>query len=471
MSILIGREKELSSLKNHYLSDKSEFLAIFGRRRVGKTYLIRSAFHGNFLLQLTGSSGASLSEQLFLYSKAVQEQHPNSKYNLPESWIEAFQILKSIILKSRQTKKVIFIDELPWFDTPNSKFISALEHFWNSWASSRNDIMLIVCGSAASWMINQLINNKGGLHNRITLKMKIEPFTLAECAKYNEYRKLGYNHYQLIQLYMILGGIPYYWDALIKGIGVNQNIDHICFAKNGLLRSEFSNLLKSLFDSSERHQEIIIQLAKKNKGLSREEIITGAKMSNGGSVTRLLQELEECGFIKKYIPFGKKSRNSLYQLSDFYSLFYNKFIEPQVTVTNNYWTTMIDSPKYRAWSGYAFEQVCLAHLNKIHSALGIEGVQTQCSTWRSSNSSPGAQIDLIIDRRDQIIHLCEMKFSINPYCIDKKYDANLRNKIGVFKEETKTKKAIFLTMITTFGLQNNQYSSNVQNDLTMKSLF
>ena len=405
------------------------------------------------------------------FNMAVGEQYPRYAHEDSDTWMEAFQQIRRIVERSKQKKKIIFIDELPWFDTPHSGFIPALEHFWNSWASGRNDILLIVCGSAASWMINKLINNKGGLHNRVTQKIKIEPFTLHECQAFMRYKKVNLDAYQLVQLYMVLGGIPFYWDAVEKGLSAPQNINKLCFKSNGLLTGEFNNLYKSLFSKAERHQAIVYALAKKNKGLTREEISIESKISNGGGLTRLLEELEESGFIKKYIPFGKESRNSLYQLCDFFSLFWLKFMRAQKSFDKNHWIKLIDSPKHRAWSGYSFEQVCLAHVPQIKKALGIGGIETSVSSWKSTNVPNGAQIDLVIDRRDGIINIFEMKFSISPFVIHKKYDAELRNKTGVFKAETGTQKSIMLCTLTTFGLQNNAYSGHVENDLRMDILF
>jgi AAA+ ATPase superfamily predicted ATPase len=466
-----GRKAEIELLESKWQSQTSEFVAIYGRRRVGKTYLVRSLFKERFTLHLTGLSNGNLKEQLQNFHTALQEQYPRFRAEQPTGWIEAFQQIKNIIIKSKQKKKVIFIDELPWFDTPNSGFIRALENFWNSWVITREDILLVVCGSAASWMLNKLINNKGGLHNRITQKIKMEPFSLKECEAFLSARKITLDRYQIIQLYMTLGGIPFYWNGVEKGLSAAQNIQKICFQKNGLLIGEFSNLFKSLFNRAERHESIVSVLAKKSKGLTREEILKATGFSNAGSFTRLMHELEESGFIRKYVPFGKKSRNSLYQLSDFFSLFHLKFMQTGETNDENYWIKATGSPKYKAWSGYAFEQVCLAHITEIKHALGISGIETQASSWKSGMSGNGAQIDLVIDRKDGIINLCEMKFSISPFIIDKKYDAILRNKVGVFKTETATRKSIFITLITTFGLQTNAYSGNVQNDFMMDILF
>lgn len=469
--MIIGREKEIEILKKRFASAKSEFVALYGRRRIGKTFLVRNVFEGRITFGFTGTANITLQEQLAKFNDAIQEQYPQPDRKKAESWMEALKQIKQIVEKSKQKRKVIFIDELPWLDTTHSGFIPAFENFWNSWASARKDILLIVCGSAASWMINTLINNKGGLHNRVTQKIRITPFTLNECREFLKSKKITMDYYQLIQLYMVIGGIPFYWDEVEKGLSASQNIDKLCFQSNGVLTEEFKNLFKSLFTKAERHEAVIATLAKKSKGLTRDEISSESKLANGGGLTRILDELEESGFIRRYMPFGKKAKNSLYQLSDFFSLFYLKWMEGQKFLHKDHWLSMIENPKYRAWSGYAFEQVCLAHIAQIRMALGIERIGTESSSWKSTKSKNGAQIDLLIDRRDGVINLCEMKFSVGEFIIDKKYDGELRNKMVAFKNETQTKKSIFLTMITTFGLQQNAYSGNVQNDLKMDVLF
>ncbi len=359
-----------------------------------------------------------------------------------------------------------------WFDNPKSDFIQSLEHFWNSWAASQDDIILIVCGSAASWMINTLINHKGGLHNRVTEKIQVEPFKLKEAEKLLRLTNPAIDRYQILQLYMVMGGIPFYLEAVKSDQSAAQNIDRICFAKDGLLRTEFENLYRALFRNADRHIAIVRAIATKSMGLTRTEILEYTQLPDSGASSKLLDELEKSGFIIRYSPFKKLTRESLYQLVDFYTLFYLKFIEKSNPVDENTWINMIDNPSQRAWSGYAFEQICLYHVQQIKQALGIAGILTQTSAWRSKQKQEGAQIDLVIDRRDHVINLCEMKFSITPYTITKAYADQLMHKISVFREETKTSKALHLTMITSKGLQRNNWSETiVQNDLTMDVLF
>jgi len=472
MATITGRKKELEILERVKASEKSEFVAIYGRRRVGKTFLIREAFQQDFAFYLTGVAHTSLSQNLYNFHRALQKYYPEGATSVPENWFIAFGQLEEALSKSKKEKKIIFLDELPWLDTAQSGFIQALDYFWNSYASARKDIILIVCGSAASWMINTLIHNKGGLHNRITYRIRLEPFTLNECEEFFQNRRGVFSRYQLIQLYMVMGGVPFYLDYIDVGMSASQNINKLCFQRDGMLVDEFMDLYTSLFNKAEKHLTIIEALSKKTRGLTRIEIINTTQLPNGGSTTRILKELEESGFIRKYLSFGKKEKNSLYQLSDFYSLFYIKFIRGNRTLNENYWINGLDTPQQRAWSGYAFEQVCMAHLSQIKQALGISGVQTNSSSWINTGEGKKKQIDLVIDRKDDVINICEMKFSINSFIIDKKYHEELLDKIETFKTATQTTKSIFLTMITTFGITRNTYSNSiVQNNLTMDDLF
>jgi uncharacterized protein len=474
MAKIIGRKDEITLLQQVKQANRSAFVAVYGRRRVGKTYLIRSFFEEKFTFQLTGIANVETEQQLTNFHAALIRNFPEFEDNpVAKDWFQAFQQLINAIESLQDSeKKVLFIDELPWLDTPNSMFISALEHFWNSWASTRSDIILVVCGSAASWMINELINNTGGLYNRVTHPIQIEPFTLAECEAFFQANSLGYDRYQLIQLYMVFGGIPFYLDFIDIRKSATQNINDLCFSPKGRLRNEFQKLYASLFKKADKHIAIIEALAQKTKGLERDELLKTAKLSNGGTTTAILRELEESSFIRKYNTFGKSKNNAIYQLTDFYSLFYLKFIKKTSVFDDDFWINGIDTPEIRAWSGYAFEQVCMFHTSQIKRALGIAHVQTQTSAWSGKDEQNKVQIDLIIDRRDQVINLCEIKFSINPFTIEKDYADNLRKKMGVFRDATKISKALWLTFITTHGLTQNSYSQSlVHQSLTMDCLF
>ncbi len=469
MENIAGRKEEITLLQSLKLAGKSAFVAVYGRRRVGKTFLIRTVFENQFCFQVTGLANIGLRPQLANFYAAMVKQFPEmAQKTAPKNWFETFLQLGDCLEKAPHPQKIVFLDELPWFDTSQSGFISALEHFWNSFASARKDILLIACGSAASWMVNNLINNHGGLHNRVTHRIRLHPFSLAECEDFFRMKSIPFDRYQLVQLYMVMGGIPFYLEQVAGGLSVAQNIDRLCFGEDGVLRKEFDNLYPSLYKNPEKHLLLIEALAKKAKGMTRNELLAAAALPDGGNTSRLLRELEESHFIRRYVAFGKKQNEGIYQLCDFYSLFYLRFIKGSGPGDENTWTNSLDNPAVRAWSGYAFEQVCLTHIAAIKQALGIQGVHTQTSAWIGK----GVQIDLVIDRRDQVVNLCEMKFSLNTFTIDKRYDVELRNKIAAFREQTGTKKALFLTMVTTFGLTPNEYSGSVvQNSLTMEVLF
>ncbi len=469
---LVGRSEELKLLYEVKTSRQPEFVAIYGRRRVGKTFLVRNAFAGQFTFQMTGVANVSTKEQLMNFWAAFNLQSPSQLESPPENWLQAFVHLRHLIEQNDASPKIIFIDELPWFDTARSGFVSALEHFWNSFGSAQPNLKLVVCGSAASWMITKLIHNHGGLHNRVTRRVHLQPFTLGETESYFQTKNIPLDRYQILQLYFVMGGIPFYLTAVEKGLSAFQIIDRLCFSENGLLRTEYYPLYHSLFQNAEGHLAIVETLSKKAMGLTREEIIAASGLPNGGSTTRVLNELEVSGFIKKYQPFNRKFRNSLYQLTDPYSLFYNKFIKNSRATGEGTWLNLIDSSTWRVWSGYAFEYVCLRHIQNIKKALGISGIYTETSSWRSSSSENGAQIDLLIDRKDNVITVCEIKYSTGSFEINKAYAANLRNKLYAFKTESKTRKSVFLAMITTFGLKQNMHSLGiVQNEVTMDALF
>lgn len=470
---IIGRKEEIQKLERITQSKKSEFLAVYGRRRVGKTFLIREYFNYTFDFQISGLANATTEQQLFNFDTALRKQSNIFIEEASANWLIAFQnLIDYLDTKSTKDKIVVFFDELSWFDTPSSHFIMGLEHFWNSWATNRKDVLLIVCGSAASWMVNILINDSGGLHNRITQKMKVEPFTLQETEEMLVSKNCVLERYQITRLYMILGGIPYYLDAIQPHLSVPQNIQELLFDKAGLLKNEFFNLYRSLFKKYEIYEKVVEVLSTKTEGLSRIEIIKQSGLSSGGTLTKVLADLEESGFICSYTSLDNKQKNLLYRLSDYYTFFYFRFIKNGKYQGKNSWLNLIDNPVQRTWQGFAFEQICLDHVWQIKKALGISGVQSSNVTWIGGTKEKSAQIDLLIDRRDQVINLCECKFSLDTFSINKEYSEKLRSKISTFKRVTKTKKSVFLTMITTYGVEKNKYANLlVQNEVILDDLF
>ena len=469
MMELIGRYEEQMALQQYVDSEKPEFVVVYGRRRVGKTYLIKEFFNQSFGFYHTGLANAKKGEQLANFNVTLNH-YGKMPYPQAKSWMDSLRQLIHLLEHSRKKgKKIIFIDELSWLDTPRSGFITALEYFWNSWASSRPDILLIVCGSATSWMVDKLLKNRGGLHNRVTRRMQISPFTLRECEEFFRYKNMVMDKRSMVESYMIFGGIPFYMDMMEKKYSLAQNVDKLCFSRNGALRDEFSILYASLFRHAENHVKVVMALGRKAKGMIRDEIIASTRLQGGG-LTNILEELEQCGFVRKYQSFEKKNKYPVYQLVDFFTLFHIHFIESK-TNYGHFWTTMSDNARHRAWTGYAFELVCLMHEEQIKQKLGISGVMTHSASWRSLTSSPGAQIDLLIDRNDSVINICEMKYAKGEFSIDKKYAELLRNKREVFVRETKTRKAVHLTMVTTHGVKRNDYHSVIQSEVKMEDLF
>jgi AAA+ ATPase superfamily predicted ATPase len=468
---VLGRNNEQLIIKQLVDSEKSDFLVLWGRRRVGKTYLIREYFNNDFSFYISGIQNSTKKEQLANFASALTF-YGKMPYTPAKSWLDAFRQLIHLLENSKKRgKKVIFIDEMPWFDTGRSGFLRGLAFFWNTWASARKDILLIGCGSATSWIIKKLLNNRGGLHNRITRRMHLAPFTLGECEAFFKHKKIDFDRKSIVDAYMVFGGIPYYLEMVERGLSVAQNIDNLFYKNDAPLKNEFSFLYASLFKNYENHLKIIEALSSKTKGLTREEIIAASGISNGGGLTTMLEELEQCDFIRSYNSFGKKNKSTLYQLSDFYSLFYYNFVKNNKLKDEHFWTNFIDNAARRAWSGYAFEQVCLAHLPQIRQKLGIAGVLTNTSSWRSNSKENGAQIDLVIERNDRVINLCEMKYAGEEFVIDKKTDENLRNKRAAFRSETKTTKTLHITMITTYGVAHNAWWNNIQSEVRMDDLF
>ena len=471
---LIGRKEELETLDAAFNSYKSEFVILYGRRRVGKTFLINQKFGNAYTFRITGLAKATLTQQLTNFQTTFNAtadarlilQEP------PQNWFLAFQHLIKLAEEDPNERKVIFFDELPWFDTHGSDFLIALEHFWNSWAAYRTDILLIGCGSAASWMVNKLIHNHGGLHNRVTQRIVLQPFTLGETEEFLQSKGGAYDRYQLAELYMAVGGIPFYLENIQVNRSIAQNIDRLFFTSGGLLNLEYYDLFRSLFSNPDKHIALVEALTQKAQGMTRKELLTAAKLPDGGTTTRILEELEHSGFIKRYLPFGKLKREAVFQLIDQFTLFYHAFVKDSKAGGEGAWLTQMDSPKWQAWSGYAFESLCAYHIKSIKKALGISSVYTEISAWRSTKSEKGAQIDLILDRNDRIITICEMKFSTQPYAITKAYAEKLQHKIFTFRSETETQKSVFLTLITAHGLVQNQYALRwVQDSIGLEVLF
>lgn len=475
MEKLIGRDRETKLLQEAMDSGAPELIALFGRRRVGKTFLVRQYLGKSLVFEFIGTRNAKMGEQLIKFNKALGKAVGNDKiYKKPANWPDAFdQLTHYLTPKLVAGRTVVFLDEFPWAATHKSGYLPAFDHWWNSWGTMQPNLIVVICGSAASWMIQNIVNNKGGLHNRITRKIRLLPFNLKETQAFLQAHNVHIDQYQLLQLYMVMGGVPHYLKEVRKGESSAQTIDRVCFTKGGLLADEFPNLYHSLFDDAKRHLAIVKLLASNNAGLTRTEIIAKTGLSSGGTITALLEELIESGFVMDWQPYDKKSKDTIYKLADEFTHFYLKFMEKNRSSGEGVWQSFSTGQSWRSWSGVAFERVCLKHIPQLKKELGISGVYTEEAAWRyQPKAGKGAQIDLLLDRRDFVINLCEMKYSESEFVIDKAYTGELENKVVAFRTQTKTRKSIFLTFVTTFGLKDNDYSRKlIQNSLSMKALF
>ena len=473
--MLVGREQEITLLQEALESKKAEMIAVIGRRRVGKTFLIDTIYENQIVFKQTGIRNASNADQLRTFTKSV-EQLAGKKLNVPTDWLDAFYLLRTHLKKqlSKKKKVVLFFDELSWLAVPKSNFLDYLGHFWNEWAYKQQNLVIVLCGSASSWIIQKVINDKGGLHNRITRYLHLKPFTLKETEIFLQSRNCKFTQYQIVQIYMAFGGVPLYLEAIKRGKSAVQNINDICFSETGLLKNEFNRLYAALFDNAADHIAIIKALASKKTGLTRTEIIALSKVPNGSSASKVLEELEQSDFIMAFHPFKKKKKDKIYRLIDEYSLFFLKFIEDSAYEGAGTFLQLSSKQKYKIWCGYAYEGICMKHVPQIKKALGIAGVySTTHSYFRApSKTEEGIQIDMLIDRADRVINLFEIKFYDTEFSFTKVFASKIEEHLKLFKRLSKTRNQIEPVIMTTFGLKHNNHSIGlVDNILTLEDLF
>ena len=475
MDTMIGRTKEIGLVSKYMKSGKAEFVALYGRRRVGKTFLVTSCFKNKFDFDVTGIIGGRKEEELEAFYVALKRYGYQGKK--PKKWMEVFEALRTLLeakMKQRKGKRcVVFFDELPCFDTPKSGFVHALDYFWNSWASRQSSFFLVVCGSATSWIVRNIIDNHGGLHGRITHELHLRPFSLKETELFLKKQKSKWKRISVLQAYMILGGIPYYLSMLDVSQSLTENIDRLFFSEDAELRKEYARLYESLFVHSERYMDVIKVLSNSKKGLTRKEIAEKLSIANNGHLSNLLEDLINCDFIRRYDVAGVrvKSNGSIYQLMDFFSFFYLDFVEGRRRKDPHYWSKILNTPAQNTWYGLAYERVCLSHISQILRVLHLDSVLTECYSWRSKNSEDGAQIDIIIDRADDMINICEVKYSREKYSLTKSEYAKMLNRVETFSLETNTRKGVHVALITTFGIVENKYSDIAQNVVNLNDMF
>lgn len=474
---IIGREYEQYLLANICQEKEACLVAVYGRRRVGKTYLVKYFFDEEFDFCFTGSFETPMKVQLALFKDALS-QYSQANTPLPKNWFEAFSQLKAYLSSLHKKDIIVFLDELPWMDTPKSNFLAAFSYFWNTWASTQDGLKLIVCGSSTSWMLDKIVGDKGGLYGRSSRSIYIAPFNLYEVERFLKERKgIIWNRYQIVEAYMILGGIPYYLDMIEKELPFTQNIDNLFYRKGAPLRTEYEFLFRSLFKSATIYRQVVETVAKTARGLTLKEIKAFMNQGDSGTLTEVLDNLCKCDFIRKYSAYGKKEKGSIYQLTDPFCLYHLKHLGNQTGIDEHYWTNLSENAR-NAWAGYAFEQLCLHHINQIRQALGIQGVLTNVCSWhlpkqtdKDGTEWKGAQIDLLLCRADHVIDICEMKYCQSEYALTEKYANHLRERNATFVHFTKTKDAIHTVLVTTYGIKHNLHSGQIYATVTMDDLF
>ena len=455
---------------------EAQLIVVRGRRRVGKTFLIQQFFKSGFDFKFTGEYKASRAGQLENFVLELNRR-THIKHVPPKSWKEAFEMLRAYLSTLPAGEKhIVFFDEMPWMDTPKSGFLSAFEYFWNDFGSAMEDLVWVVCGSATAWITENIEKNKGGLFNRRTCSLFLQPFCLRETAEYLQMIGMDWSEYDIAQCYMILGGIPYYLSFLNPDETLNENVDDLFFRKNAELAEEYDNLFRTLFSNSEDYELIVSILSQKRYGMTLAEIARKGNLTLNGNLSNKIQQLVDSGFVRANPFYGQKKKDVRYQVADYFSLFYFRFAKEHYGRDEHFWRHMIDNPARTAWAGLTYELICRDHLDQIRQKLSIAGMLTETASWQTRTTeedpeSDGAQIDMVIDRRDHVISLCEIKYSMHEFEIDKDYDLKLRNKIEAFRRETGTNKTLQLVMITTFGLKKNKYSNLVAGQVTLEDLF
>lgn len=480
---LIARNREQKRLNAFFNANEARLLALYGRRRVGKTYLIENFFKPKncVFFQATGVKNGGLSRQVGLFVNEISQVfYQGAPLQYKNDWFMVFELLtKALGKESTKIPIVLFLDEFPWLATQKSHLIEAFEYFWNRHWHSMNNVRFILCGSNSSWIIKKIINNTEGLHQRVTDKINLRPFNLAECKKYLEYKKIKLNDAHILNLYMVFGGIPLYLNQIQKNLTSEQNIDNICFSRDGLLFNELNELFGSLFQNAEQYVQLAETISLSPYGLSQGQIAKKTNVTAGGTLSERLKKLEDCGFIVSFVPYGNNHKGQYYKIQDPYITFYFKWIKPaksaleKLNKPEGYWLSKSQTSSYHAWSDIAFEAVCYLHINQIRKALSLTASALPYG-WRyiGSRLKTGAQIDLLFIRGDNAITICEIKFSRSPYTITKVTAQNLKQKIEIFKQVTNTKKQLFTAMICTYGLKPNLYSDElISSVVTLDNLF
>ena len=478
-SSIIGRRDEIKSLERFMKSTKSEFVAIYGRRRVGKSYLVEEVYRGKIVFRAIGAyikdsdSKTYREVQLTHFYESLLDSGMSDDAPRPTCWREAFRLLRKYLEGIRSKRRIIFLDELPWLAGPqSSEMITELGYFWNSWADRQRNILLVVCGSATSWMLDNVIRDYGGLHGRLTATMRLLPFTLCESEQYFKRHGFHLSRYEIAVAYMAFGGIPYYLDRLDKEKNLTENIDDFYF-RDERIHQEFKDVYAGLYATSERYVEVVKTLGRQFYGMTRHELAAAIGIESGGTFSKILENLHESGIIREYPRYGKERVETVYQLKDFFSMFYMHFIHGKAGDSSG-WRTVQRTPVFYTWAGNTFEMLCIEHLPQIKEKLRIATVNRNYC-WRcKAPDGTVSQVDLVMEwTGERTDHLCEMKFSEHAFTIDKQYEKNLACKIDAFinsRQHVKTH-SVQLVMVTSNGILRNEHSKDVNQEVTLDDLF
>ena len=475
MNSIIGREREINSLQWCLEKGESQFVVVYGRRRVGKTFLIKEFFKNEFTFSMTGIYGATKEIQLANFTIALR-QYWNRNFKIPKDWTEAFYLLRDYLQEKKKKGKhrVVFFDEIPWLDTQKSDLLRAIEVFWNPWAAWEEDIVFIMTASSVPWIKEKILHNIGGLYNRCTLQIYLPPFNLRKTELFLQYKGINWSRYDVASCHLIMGGIPYYLNLLNPELPLDKNIDEIFFGKNVKLQHEYEQICETSFKNTKEHTAVIEALVSKKEGLTRNEILEKTGLPNNGLISKILENLIYCDFVQEYNYFGNKKRESVYQLCDFFTIFYYNFLKGNTSRDKHFWSNLKNNEQKELWADNAFEQLCKDHLQQIKKAIGIGSVISEFSLWFNKPDEytrENIHIGLLIDRNDNVIDICEMKFCNEEYEIDKDCDMSIRNKIGTFQFQTNTRKAVCCIMITPFGVKRGMYSDIVRSQVCLDDLF
>ncbi len=476
---IIGRQEEIRKLEKLLLSSKSEFVAIYGRRRIGKSFLVEEVYKDIIVFRAIGAYINDVDVrsykqlQLDHFYESLLDSGLEPSFPRPNNWREAFRLLKKLLERIHAKRRVIFLDELPWLaGTQSSEMITELGYFWNSWADRQRNIVLVVCGSATSWMLDNVIRDYGGLHGRLTATMRLLPFTLKECELYFRHHGFHLSRYEIAVAYMALGGVPYYLDRIDNEKNLSENLDDFFF-KDEKINQEFKDVYAGLYSSSQRYINIVEALGSKYYGMTRRELAKAIGIECGGTFSKLLDNLHESGIIRQYPRYGKQRVETIYQLKDFFSMFYLHFIYGKGTNAGN-WRALQRTPAFYTWAGNTFEMLCIEHLPQIKDCLRIATINRNYCWHGTAPNGTTPQIDLILEwKGERTDYICEMKFSEHEFTIDKKYEKELENKIVAFlnsKQHTHTH-SIQLIMVTTNGITHNEHAKDVNQEIILDDLF